>query len=130
MDASSPMASSAPNCRRRVSKTQLTLPEPGTPSTASTWRSVFKGVRLTKPRRLRFRSHRASSRTPGRSCRRPYRIPPAVDSYRVKLVNIGEIVGMAPVIPILTVGDVEHAVPLARALVAGGLRVLEITLRT
>jgi len=37
---------------------------------------------------------------------------------------------MAPVIPILTVGDVEHAVPLARALVAGGLRVLEITLRT
>jgi 2-dehydro-3-deoxyphosphogluconate aldolase/(4S)-4-hydroxy-2-oxoglutarate aldolase len=45
-------------------------------------------------------------------------------------VNIREIVGLAPVIPILTVGDVEHAVPLARALVAGGLRVLEITLRT
>jgi 2-dehydro-3-deoxyphosphogluconate aldolase/(4S)-4-hydroxy-2-oxoglutarate aldolase len=45
-------------------------------------------------------------------------------------MNIREIVGMAPVIPILTVGDVEHAVPLARALVAGGLRVLEITLRT
>jgi 2-dehydro-3-deoxyphosphogluconate aldolase / (4S)-4-hydroxy-2-oxoglutarate aldolase len=45
-------------------------------------------------------------------------------------MNMREIVGMAPVIPILTVGDVEHAVPLARALVAGGLRVLEITLRT
>ena len=37
---------------------------------------------------------------------------------------------MAPVIPVLTVSDVADAVPLARALVAGGLRVLEITLRT
>ena len=33
-------------------------------------------------------------------------------------------------IPVLSVADVAHAVPLARALVAGGLRVLEITLRT
>ena len=33
-------------------------------------------------------------------------------------------------IPVLTVSDLAHAVPLARALVAGGLRVLEITLRT
>jgi 2-dehydro-3-deoxyphosphogluconate aldolase/(4S)-4-hydroxy-2-oxoglutarate aldolase len=45
-------------------------------------------------------------------------------------VNIREIVGMAPVIPVLTVGDLAHAVPLARALVEGGLRVLEVTLRT
>jgi len=36
----------------------------------------------------------------------------------------------APVIPVLTVDDVEHAVPLAQALVAGGLTVLEVTLRT
>jgi len=34
------------------------------------------------------------------------------------------------VIPVLTVSDLAHAVPLARALVVGGLRVLEITLRT
>ena len=33
-------------------------------------------------------------------------------------------------IPVLTVSDLAHAVPLARALVVGGLRVLEITLRT
>lgn len=33
-------------------------------------------------------------------------------------------------IPVLTLGDLDHAVPLARALVAGGLHVLEITLRT
>ena len=37
---------------------------------------------------------------------------------------------MAPVIPVLVVDDASHAVPLARALVAGGLPVLEVTLRT
>lgn len=36
----------------------------------------------------------------------------------------------APVIPVLTVEDVAHAAPLAKALVAGGLPVLEVTLRT
>jgi 2-dehydro-3-deoxyphosphogluconate aldolase/(4S)-4-hydroxy-2-oxoglutarate aldolase len=36
----------------------------------------------------------------------------------------------APVIPVLTIDDVAHAVPLAEALVAGGLTVLEVTLRT
>ncbi len=45
-------------------------------------------------------------------------------------MNIREIVGFAPVIPVLTITELEHAVPLARALSAGGLRVLEITLRT
>jgi 2-dehydro-3-deoxyphosphogluconate aldolase / (4S)-4-hydroxy-2-oxoglutarate aldolase len=37
---------------------------------------------------------------------------------------------LAKVIPVITIEDVEHAVPLARALVTGGLRLLEITLRT
>ncbi len=36
----------------------------------------------------------------------------------------------APVMPVLVIDDVDSAVPLARALVAGGLRVLEVTLRT
>jgi 2-dehydro-3-deoxyphosphogluconate aldolase/(4S)-4-hydroxy-2-oxoglutarate aldolase len=45
-------------------------------------------------------------------------------------LNIREILGLAPVIPVLTIQDIAHAVPLARALVAGGLPVLEITLRT
>ena len=45
-------------------------------------------------------------------------------------MNIREILGMAPVIPVLTLSDLDHAVPLAQALVAGGLPVLEITLRT
>ncbi len=36
----------------------------------------------------------------------------------------------SPVVPVITIEDLESAVPLARALVAGGLSVLEITLRT
>lgn len=36
----------------------------------------------------------------------------------------------APVIPVITIDDAGHALPLAEALVAGGLPVLEITLRT
>ncbi len=35
-----------------------------------------------------------------------------------------------PVIPVVVVDDLEHAVPIARALVAGGLPVIELTLRT
>lgn len=45
-------------------------------------------------------------------------------------ITIAEILSLAPVIPVLAIADVDKAVPLARALVAGGLRVIEITLRT
>jgi 2-dehydro-3-deoxyphosphogluconate aldolase/(4S)-4-hydroxy-2-oxoglutarate aldolase len=45
-------------------------------------------------------------------------------------MTIAEICRLAPVIPVLVVEDVTTAVPLARALVAGGLRALEVTLRT
>jgi 2-dehydro-3-deoxyphosphogluconate aldolase / (4S)-4-hydroxy-2-oxoglutarate aldolase len=41
-----------------------------------------------------------------------------------------EIMRSASVIPVIAIDDPEHAVPLARALVAGGIRVLEVTLRT
>ena len=36
----------------------------------------------------------------------------------------------APVVPVIVVDEVQHAAPLARALVAGGLTALEVTLRT
>ncbi len=36
----------------------------------------------------------------------------------------------APVIPVIVLHDVAHAIPMARALVAGGIRMLEVTLRT
>lgn len=45
-------------------------------------------------------------------------------------ITIDEIMARAPVIPVLVIEEVAHAVPLGRALVAGGLSVLEITLRT
>jgi 2-dehydro-3-deoxyphosphogluconate aldolase/(4S)-4-hydroxy-2-oxoglutarate aldolase len=41
-----------------------------------------------------------------------------------------EVMSDAPVIPVIVLEDVAHAVPLARALVAGGIRMLEVTLRT
>jgi 2-dehydro-3-deoxyphosphogluconate aldolase/(4S)-4-hydroxy-2-oxoglutarate aldolase len=45
-------------------------------------------------------------------------------------MKMREIMALSPVIPVLTIESVDHAAPLARALVSGGLRVLEITLRT
>ena len=45
-------------------------------------------------------------------------------------MNILELMRIGPVIPVIVIDHLEHAVPLARALVAGGVRVLEVTLRT
>jgi 2-dehydro-3-deoxyphosphogluconate aldolase/(4S)-4-hydroxy-2-oxoglutarate aldolase len=45
-------------------------------------------------------------------------------------VSIDQIMRTAPVIPVLVIGDAAHAVAIAEALVAGGLPVLEVTLRT
>lgn len=44
--------------------------------------------------------------------------------------SIDSIMTLAPVIPVLVIEDVAHAVPVAQALVAGGLFALEVTLRT
>lgn len=44
--------------------------------------------------------------------------------------GIANIMNTAPVIPVIVVERIEDAVPMAEALVAGGLRVLEVTLRT
>lgn len=44
--------------------------------------------------------------------------------------RLDELLLISRVIPVITLERVEHAVPLARALVAGGIRLLEITLRT
>src|SRR3954453_17228657 len=44
--------------------------------------------------------------------------------------RLQDLLRLAPVIPVITIERVEDGVPLARALVSGGLRLLEITLRT
>ncbi len=46
------------------------------------------------------------------------------------MTPIEQIMRTAPVIPVLVIEDAAHAQPIARALVKGGLRVLEVTLRT
>lgn len=45
-------------------------------------------------------------------------------------MNTLELAACGPVIPVIVIDRVEDAVPLAHALVAGGVRVLEVTLRT
>ncbi len=47
-----------------------------------------------------------------------------------KQTAVERILKLAPVVPVMVIDEVKQAVPLARALVAGGLPVLEITLRT
>ncbi|MGJ0428251.1 bifunctional 4-hydroxy-2-oxoglutarate aldolase/2-dehydro-3-deoxy-phosphogluconate aldolase [Methylobacter sp.] len=44
--------------------------------------------------------------------------------------SIKDIMYTSPVVPVMVINKLEHAVPLAHALVEGGLKVLEITLRT
>jgi 2-dehydro-3-deoxyphosphogluconate aldolase/(4S)-4-hydroxy-2-oxoglutarate aldolase len=44
--------------------------------------------------------------------------------------TLARILALTPVIPVIVIDDVADAVPLAQALIAGGLTVLEITLRT
>ncbi|MBB3181567.1 bifunctional 4-hydroxy-2-oxoglutarate aldolase/2-dehydro-3-deoxy-phosphogluconate aldolase [Variovorax sp. Sphag1AA] len=45
-------------------------------------------------------------------------------------MNVLTVMRTGPVIPVIVIDQIEDAVPLARALVAGGIRVLEVTLRT
>lgn len=45
-------------------------------------------------------------------------------------MNPIELASFGPVIPVIVIDRLEDAVPMARALVAGGVRVLEVTLRT
>ncbi|EIJ36327.1 bifunctional 4-hydroxy-2-oxoglutarate aldolase/2-dehydro-3-deoxy-phosphogluconate aldolase [Thiothrix nivea] len=50
--------------------------------------------------------------------------------HQTENMALPQILGLAPVMPVIVIEDLAHAVPLAKALVAGGLRVLEVTLRT
>ena len=45
-------------------------------------------------------------------------------------MTLAETLKLAPVVPVLIIEEEAHAVPLAKALVAGGLYALEVTLRT
>lgn len=43
---------------------------------------------------------------------------------------VERVMRLAPVIPVLVIEEIDHALPIAEALVAGGLPALEVTLRT
>lgn len=45
-------------------------------------------------------------------------------------ISAEQVLSTGPVVPVIVVKQPEHAVPMAKALVAGGIRVLEVTLRT
>lgn len=45
-------------------------------------------------------------------------------------IQPAELFAMGPVVPVLVIENVEDAVPIAQALIAGGIKVLEVTLRT
>jgi 2-dehydro-3-deoxyphosphogluconate aldolase/(4S)-4-hydroxy-2-oxoglutarate aldolase len=53
-----------------------------------------------------------------------------MDTKRQWRIQPGEVLRQGPVVPVMVIHELEHAVPLAKALLAGGIRVLEITLRT
>jgi 2-dehydro-3-deoxyphosphogluconate aldolase/(4S)-4-hydroxy-2-oxoglutarate aldolase len=46
------------------------------------------------------------------------------------MMNTLELAAHGPVIPVIVIDRMDDAVPLAQALVAGGVKVLEVTLRT
>ncbi|MDF2178764.1 bifunctional 4-hydroxy-2-oxoglutarate aldolase/2-dehydro-3-deoxy-phosphogluconate aldolase [Aliiglaciecola sp. CAU 1673] len=46
------------------------------------------------------------------------------------MISSEQLFSQGPVVPVLVIKDVAHAVPLAKALIDGGIRVLEVTLRT
>jgi 2-dehydro-3-deoxyphosphogluconate aldolase/(4S)-4-hydroxy-2-oxoglutarate aldolase len=54
----------------------------------------------------------------------------AVNTTKTPPFSALQVMHDAPVIPVIVLNDVAHAVPMARALVAGGIRMLEVTLRT
>lgn len=52
------------------------------------------------------------------------------DADELRMQRADAVFALAPVIPVITIDDADDALPLARALVDNGLKVLEVTLRT
>jgi 2-dehydro-3-deoxyphosphogluconate aldolase/(4S)-4-hydroxy-2-oxoglutarate aldolase len=49
---------------------------------------------------------------------------------RSTMADATSVLNVSPVIPVVTIDDPRHAVPVARALADGGVRIIELTLRT
>lgn len=46
------------------------------------------------------------------------------------MITPADLLDLSPVMPVVVLDDVEHAVPVAEALLRGGIKVIEVTLRT
>jgi 2-dehydro-3-deoxyphosphogluconate aldolase / (4S)-4-hydroxy-2-oxoglutarate aldolase len=53
-----------------------------------------------------------------------------VNAAEEPTLHVGQLLEIAPVVPVVVIHDVEHAVPLAQALLRGGIGIIEVTLRT
>jgi 2-dehydro-3-deoxyphosphogluconate aldolase/(4S)-4-hydroxy-2-oxoglutarate aldolase len=51
-------------------------------------------------------------------------------THDTRHTTLQSILALAPVVPVVVINNVAHAVPMARALVAGGVPAIEVTLRT
>lgn len=45
-------------------------------------------------------------------------------------ISAKEVLELSPIVPVIAIDEVEDALPLAKALLAGGIKIMEITLRT
>jgi 2-dehydro-3-deoxyphosphogluconate aldolase/(4S)-4-hydroxy-2-oxoglutarate aldolase len=57
-------------------------------------------------------------------------LTPAAPPIKPVISSEADLLDLAPVVPVVVVDSVEQAVPLARALLAGGIPVIELTLRS
>ena len=97
-------------------RTQALLGARGLPTGESPTGRLAEGVGAALPTPLPFSPSRTLDTAPSRAL-------PSAAAVHAALHRCG-------IIPVVTIEDVSHAVPLARALVAGGISVIELTLRT
>ena len=97
-------------------RTQALLGARGLPAEESPTGRLAEGVGAALPTPLPFSPSRPLDTAPSRAL-------PSAAAVHAALHRCG-------IIPVVTIEDVSHAVPLARALVAGGISVIELTLRT
>ena len=97
-------------------RTQALLGARGLPAEESPTGRLAEGVGAALPTPLPFSPSRTLDTAPSRAL-------PSAAAVHAALHRCG-------IIPVVTIEDVSHAVPLARALVAGGISVIELTLRT
>src|SRR5207249_5262548 len=94
-----------------------------------------RAIRCVPRHRARRRARRDELRHPGGSRSDPV-APHRAGARSLRLckrgfeMNVLEVMRVGPVIPVIIIDELKQAVPLAKALVAGGVRVLEVTLRT